>query len=210
MFHKIRLLGLALLTVIAVGAVPVASAQAGTFTAGAYPATLTGAPVGTHEFTTAVGTMECAPAFHGVQAAAAGQITVVPLYGESCSIAGLPVHVNRNGCDFRLYAGNTLGMDEVAGSMEINCPEGNRLDFEITGVMQVCHLTVPPQGVLGPITYTNRTFFDDVDIDFNVVSVGYILDMGCPEVGPFPNGTYVGTSTLKTDNEGMPTPNKVD
>lgn len=210
MFQKIRLLGVALFATIAIGAVPATSAQAGTFTAGAYPATLTGAAIGTHEFTTAVGVMECAPNFHGVQGAAAAQITVVPLYGESCSIAGLPVHVNRNGCDFRLHAGNTLGMDEVAGSMDISCPEGNRLDFEITGVMQVCHLTVPAQAGLGPITYTDRTFFDDVDIDFNVVSVGYILDMGCPEVGPFPNGTYVGTSTLKTDNEGMPTPNKVD
>lgn len=210
MSRKIRLLDLALLATTAVSVVPATSAQAGTFTAGAYPATLTGAAVGTHEFTTALGVMECAPSFHGVQAAAAAQITVTPLYGASCSIGGLPVHVNRNGCDFRLLAGNTVGMDEVAGSMELLCPEGNRLDFEITGVMQVCHLTVPPQGVLGPLTYTDRTFVNDVDIDFNVVSVGYILDMGCPEVGPFPNGTYVGTTTLKTDHEGMTTPNQVD
>lgn len=210
MSRKIRLLGLALFTALAIGALPATGAQAGTFTAGAYPATLTGASIGPHQFTTELGVMECAPSFHGVQAAAAAQITVIPLYGTSCSIGGLPVHVNRNGCDFRLHAGATLGMDEVAGSLEVLCPDGNRLDFEITGVMQVCHLTVPPQGVLGPVTYTDRTFVNDVDIDFNVVSLGYTLDAGCPVEGAFPNGTYAGTTTLKTDNEGMTTPNQVD
>jgi hypothetical protein len=208
--RQLRTLGAAVLAVALIAAVSASAAQAGTFTAGAFPATLTGSAVGNHELTTELGTMECAPSFHGEQAAAAAEVTLVPNYGAGCMINGLEVDVFRNGCDFALHAGNTLAMDEVSGSMDIKCPEGNRLDFVVTG-MALCHLTIPAQEGIGPITYTDRTAAKDVDIDFNVVSILHGLHgAGCPVVGPFPNATYVGTSTLRTDNEGMPTPNTVD
>jgi hypothetical protein len=207
--RQLRMLCAVMLAAVAT-AVVASAAQAGTFTAGAYPATLTGAAVGNHELTTELGTMNCAPTFHGEQAAAAAEVTLVPNYGAGCTINGLAVDVFRNGCDFVLHAGNTLGMDEVAGSMDIVCPEGSHLDFAVTGMLP-CHLTIPAQEGIGPIVYTDRTFVKDVDIDFNVVSILYGLHgAGCPVVGAFPNATYTGTSTLRADNEGMPTPNTVD
>lgn len=208
--RQLRLLGVVVIAVVATAAMAASAAQAGTFTAGAYPATLTGSAVGAHELTTELGTMSCAPTFHGEQAAAAEQVTLVPNYGAGCTINGLAVDVFRNGCDFTLYAGNTSAMDEVSGSMDIDCPQGNRLDFVVTGMLP-CHVTIPAQEGIGPITYTDRTFVKDVDIDFNVVSILYGLHgMGCPLVGPFPNATYVGTSTLRADNEGVLVPNTVD
>src|SRR6476660_2509194 len=164
---QMRLLGATVLALVATAAMVASAAQAGTFTAGAYPATLTGSAVGPQELTTELGTMNCAPTFHGEQAAAAGQVTLVPNYGAGCTINGLEVDVFRNGCDFVLHAGNTLAMDEVSGWMDIVCPEGNHLDFVTTGMMP-CHLTIPAQEGIGPITYTDRTFVKDVDIDFNV------------------------------------------
>jgi hypothetical protein len=208
--QRIRLLCAVVLSLAATAVVSTSTAQAGTFTAGAYPATLTGSAVGAHELTTEMGTMNCAPTFHGEQAAASSEVTVVPNYGAGCIINGLEVDVFLNGCDFVLHAGNTVAMDEVSGWMDIVCPEGNRLDFVATGMMP-CHLTIPAQEGIGPITYTDRTVVKDVDIDFNVVSILYGLHgAGCPVVGPFPNATYVGTSTLKADNEGVPVPNTVD
>lgn len=207
MSRKLKSLGLAVLAVAAIGAVGASAAQAGQFTAAAYPATITGLQVGPHELTTELGVMECGAKFHGELAAASEDLTLTPTYGTSCQIGGLQVHVNTNGCDYLFHAGNTLGMDEVEGSWDIKCPEGNVIDFEITGAMVNCHLGIPEQLGLGEITYTDKTnaMPKDVDVDFNVEGLVYELGNNCPVVGEFANGTYAGRSTLRADNEGMPT-----
>jgi hypothetical protein len=205
MSRKLKSLGLAVLAVFAVGALSASAAQAGQFTAAAYPATITGLQVGPHELGTELGTMECSAKFHGEMAAASEELTLTPTYGTSCEIGGLEVHVNMNGCDYRFHAGNTVGMDQVEGSWDIKCPEGNAIDFEITS-MVVCHLGIPEQLGLGEVTYTDKTNVmpKDVDLDFNVEGLAYQLGPNCPVAGEFANGTYAGRSTLRADNEGMP------
>ncbi len=213
MSRKLKSLGLAVLAVFAIGGLSAAAAQAGQFTAAQYPATVTGIQVGPHELTTELGLMECGAKFDGELAAASENLTLVPVYGTSCEIGGLPVHVTTNGCDYLFHAGNTLGMDEVEGSWDIKCPEGNKIDFEITGMMMmVCHLAIPEQLGLGEVTYTDKTMAmpKDVDADFNVEGLVYELGNNCPVAGAFANGTYVGRSTLKADNEAMPTGFTVD
>lgn len=213
MSRNLRALGLAVLAVMAIGALSASAAQAGEFTAAEYPATITGLQVGPHELTTELGVMECGAKFHGEMAEESEDLTLTPTYGTSCQIAGLQVHVNPNGCDYRFHAGNTLGMDEVEGSWDIICPEGNKIDFEITGVMVNCHLAIPEQLGLGEVTYTDKTMVmpADVDIDFNVEGLAYELGPNCPVAGAFENGTYVGRSTLRADGEGgMPIPFTVD
>lgn len=208
--RQIRLIGVAALAVLATSAVAVTSAQAGEFTAAEYPATITGQQInGPHEFTTELGLMGCKPEFHGELAAASSELTITPSYETECSIGGKVVHVDMNGCDYRFHAGNTLAMHVVEGSMDIICPEGNEIDFEITS-MPICHLTVPEQLGLGDVTYTNRTMFKDVDLDFDIEDLAYGLDNECPVVGTFENGTYVGESTLKADHEEMGTGFQVD
>ena len=203
-----RTLGLAVLAVLAIGATVAPAAQAGEFTAAEYPATITGLQVGPHELTTELGVMECGAKFDGELAAGSEDLTITPTYGTSCQIAGLEVHVSLNGCDYRFHAGNTLAMDEVEGSWDVICPEGNKIDFEITS-MVVCHLAIPEQLGLGEVTYTDRTMAmpKDVNVDFNVEGLAYELGPNCPVSGAFENGSYVGVSTLRADNEGgMPIP----
>jgi hypothetical protein len=208
--RRFRLFSLALLAMAAATAAAGASAQAGVFTAGAFPATLTGQTVGgPHELTTELGVMGCEPKFHGEQAAVAEEIKLTPLYGTSCGIGGPVIHFIPNGCAFVLHAGETLVFDAVAGSMDIKCPPGNKINLEITW-MPVCRMTIPEQSGLEAITYTNRTIAKDVDVDFAVEGLIYELDFGCPVTGAFANGTYFGTSTLTTDNGGAPVPNAVD
>jgi hypothetical protein len=204
-----RKLGFAVFGVLAVAATMASAAQAGQFTAGAYPATITGSAVGSHELKTQLGTMQCAPTLHGELAAASSELTLTPAYGTTCGIGGKEVHVNNNGCDYRPHAGTTVEADVVAGSMDIICPTGNKMDFEITS-MPVCHLTIPTQTGLGTLTYTDRTAAKDVDLDFGLEGLTYELDFGCSVVGAFANGTYEGTSTLRADHEGAGTPFTVD
>jgi hypothetical protein len=209
MSRQLRLLGLAVLALVATGAISATGAQAGLFTAGAYPATITGSSVGAHILHTEIGNMACAPTFHGVLEGPAEELTLVPTYGTSCEIGMKEVHVTNNGCDFKIHAGNTLEEDAVAGTMDIVCPEGNAMDFEITS-NPICHLTIPGQAGLSALTYTNRTMAKDVDVDFSIGELVYRLDNNCSVVGNFANGTYGGTSTLKADNGGAATSFGVD
>jgi hypothetical protein len=209
MSRQIRALGLALLAVFTTAAVTASAAQAGEFTAGEYPATITGSSAAaSHEFITQLGVMKCGPTFDGKLEAAAATLTVVPNYGTSCKLGEKLVHVTNNGCDFRWHAGGTLEADVVNGSMDIVCPD-NKIDFEITSE-PICHLTVPAQNELGTLFYTNNTAAEDVTLHFALEGISYILDNGCPEVGAFANGVYKGTSTLKAEHEAAATSFKVD
>jgi hypothetical protein len=208
--RQLKLFGLAVLAVLAIGALPATGAQAGQFTAAEFPATITGQNVaGEHFLKTDLGVLVCSVTFHGNLEAASETLTIGPSYGTGCKIAGIEVHVTNNGCDFLFRAGNTLGEDEVGGAMDISCPEGSAMDFEITSMM-VCHLTIPGQNGLAGLTYTDHTMSKDVDIDFGIEGIVYKMDAGCPVAGIRGNGTYTGTSTIKADHAGMGTGFSVD
>ena len=201
-FRTIKLAALSAMALIALSAIGTTGAQAGIFTAGASPATITGSSAAAaHEFTTQLGVMKCGPTFHSLMAGELVTLTVTPNYGTSCKIGENQVHVKNNGCDFAWHAGETKEMDQVWGSMDILCPDANKIDFEITSE-PICHLTVPAQGELGPLLFTNNTESEDVILHFGLEGISYVLDNGCPVVGAFANGVYKGTSTLKADMEG--------
>lgn len=201
MSRNLKALALAVLAVSALAATAAPAAQAGTFTAGSYPATITGQSVGNHQFTTLLGVIQCGVKFHGVLAAESEGLTLSPDYGTSCELEGKEVHVKNNGCDFHFRAGETaVVMDQVKGSLDVKCPTGSEIDFEITS-MQVCHLTVPEQLGLNHVTYTDHTIAKDIDVDMHLTGLIYKLDMGCPFVGTF-GATYTGTTTLKAHAEG--------
>ncbi|HET8814966.1 MAG TPA: hypothetical protein VFM51_08420 [Solirubrobacterales bacterium] len=201
--RKLRSALLALIAFCALAALGPAQSQAGEFTAAEYPATITGQNVGVHELTTEIGVMECEMTFDGPLVEPSETLTVVPTYGTGCTIEGLMVHVSNNGCDFLLHAGETLGEHEVGGTMDIQCPVGNAIDFEITAMM-FCHLTVPAQEGLA-VKFQNSTMFPDAHLNTNVQGLTYRLDPGCPVVGNYNNGTYTGTTTVKADHGGMGT-----
>ena len=90
--------------------------------------------------------------------------------------------------------------------------EGNKLDFEITEEMNICHLGIPEQVGLGEVTYTDKTNVmpNDVDIDFNVEAG---LRNWAPTVrsrANSPTAPMPGAAQLRADNEGMPVGFTVD
>lgn len=200
--RTIQLLALSALTFVAFAAASATGAQAGTFTASTYPANVYGTNMVPHKLVTNLGAMECAPFLEGQLAAASEQLTMTPAYGTTCSLGATEVHVKVNGCDYLLHAGETTGEDTVAGSMDIVCPAGKAIDFEITSV-PICHLTVPGQMGLNALTFTNRTMAKDVDLDFALGELVYRLDEGCPGAGNYNNGSYGnGTTTMIAAKEG--------
>ncbi len=103
--------------------------------------------------------------------------------------------------------------------MDIVCPEGKSIEYEITTSSYVCQLTVPPQenlaGVPGSnptangIRLTNQTP-NSVHLQINPGGIRYILDTGCPITGEFANGVYSGSAPLTATSEGEGTSFSVD
>ncbi len=209
MSRKLKALGLAVLAVCAIGAMSASAAQAGTFTAGNYPATITGIHATVQELETELGVMECGVKLHGELVEASEQLTLNAGYGTSCQLNGDLVHVNMNGCDYQFNAGATLAMDTVEGSLDIKCPTANEIDFLITAE-EPCHLTIPEQLGLSQVVYRDKTMAQDVEVELDVEGLDYELDAGCEVEGAFENGSYTGDITLGADYEGMPTPFMVE
>jgi hypothetical protein len=198
MHRQLKAVGLALLAVFVTAAVTATAAQGGTFTAGQYPATVTGTNQVPHKLVTELGVIECAPVFHGKLEAASETLTWEPGYGP-CELGAKEVDVDLNGCDYLLHAGETLGAGKVGGTMDILCPEGAAIDFEVTS-MPVCHLIIGEQLGLSALTFTNLG--GDVNVHFGLTELDYTLDLGCPEVGVFTNGTYGGGTTTMVGFKG--------
>ena len=224
--RQLGVLGVALLALVAIGTTAASVAQAGTFTAGAYPATIAStSPPAFQFFITKLGFMTCQPSYHGELTAASEELTLTPTFNPlpvvntSCERGGAVTHVNTNGCDFRLRAGEQVEEDVVAGTMDIVCPEGKSIEFEITGSGSPCYLTVPPQenltGAPGGSPAANGIFFrnktpNSVSLQINPGKIRYILSGGCPITGEFFDGTYSGGASLIAESEGEGTSFSVD
>jgi hypothetical protein len=199
MVPKLKALGLVLAAVIAIGAVIASAAQAGTFTAAKYPATLTGTQLSGHsfEFLGTGGTVTCKKtSFHGLLEAAAVTTTITPTYEECTTTGGIEVVVKRTGCDFLFHVGETLAMHKVAGSMDVVCGAGAGIDFEepATG----CVMKITPQEV-GGLIYTNHTEAKDFDVDISTVLV-YEQNAACPNGEQTNFVKYNGKSTITADH----------
>jgi hypothetical protein len=208
--RKLKAVGLAALALLAIGAVSAPAAQAGVFETGVFPATITGQHInGPHEITTELGVMACGMRFEGELAEASEELTLTPEF-LGCMLAGNPVDVANNGCDFRFNAGATLAMDTVEGSLDLICPGGGKITFGVTigGVVE-CVMKVPEQLGLGEVTYIDTTMAQDVDVEFNIEGFSYELGANCPAAGAFANGEYAGESTLRAHSGGMGTPFRV-
>ncbi len=203
-----RTLGRSLLVVLALSGIAASAAQAGEFTAGAYPATAKGG-VGIQLLETEVGVMVCSSQLDGELAAAAETLTLKPNYGTTCTLNGKEVHFSANGCAYVFHAGPTLGMSEVGGSLDVECPTEAAMDFEITS-MPPCHLWIAEQSGVGNLLYTDRIALKDVTVDYAIEGLAYGLSPNCSVSGTYANGSIEGTSTLEAENMGSRTPFTVD
>jgi hypothetical protein len=202
MTYKSIKLGLVLaLALCGIGA---QAAQAGEFTAEAYPATVTGNQITKHTFKFEAGTVECVTVkFHGTLEAASEMLTLGATY-ENCATpnGGAAVGINMNGCDYEFNAGETVEADKVKGTLDIVCPAGK--EIEIKEAANGCTVKIPSQNGLSQLTYTDHTIARDFDVDIGITGMSYTQNANCAGgMGTFANGEYGGSSTMTGEKEGM-------
>jgi len=207
MIRNLKILGMAVVAVLAMSAVvaSAASAQLGTFTAHEYPATITGEQTGTDVFTTVAGTVSCTHAtYHGEAAGPQTSLTITPTY-SGCKAFGLfTATIDMNGCDYQFNRPTTeepFGNGLYVGTVDIKCP----VNTEITITTDVCRVTVPAQTGLSQITYKNTPTATPTDVDVSVnisKKIKYTVDPNCATAaaGTYTDGSYTGAATVDADN----------
>jgi hypothetical protein len=211
MIRKAKTLVLAFTAVVAVSATMASAANAGQFTAEAYPATMTGTQLTNHQFQFGGGAINCASAtFHGTLEAAAGALTTKATYAECATGGGAGIAINMTSCDYVLHAGETLANDRVDGSMDVQCAQAGD-EIDIVEPATGCAIGIPPQQGLTTLAYTNHTVAKDFDVDIAVTEIEYTQNANCPGgEGVFFNGEYNGQVTMTADFGGAEIGTKVD
>jgi len=166
MIRNLKILGLALVAVLAMGAMSASAASATDFftTSNKNPALLTGTSHD-HKFSIGATSFQCTTSvFTGTAVHGASEATVLPKYTGvlsatphetpcTSSLGTVTVHVND--CHYRL-TGNTTGSDVgTDATVWIQCPVGKVI--QITGAFG-CTISVPSQTpTSGGVIYTNAT-----------------------------------------------------
>jgi len=215
MIIKLKALALALIAVLALGAV-VTSVASAKFDSEIEHTRINGEqPAGSpHTFTVEAGSTTCKTARFSVTSVGtntgtswtSSELTITPVY-EICTALVIGeehvADVNPNGCTYTFTAGETFeGETKVHGTVDIICPVGKVIEVEITGP-NICKVTVPAQLNKAGITYhnTGTGASRDVDVISAITTLTYTQDGAfCPGNNfqaskTFTNGKYSGEVT---------------
>lgn len=157
---------------------------------------LIGRQTSDHSFQTDLGTATCKKVeYSGTTSGVAvglGQftsetITLHPIFSE-CVAYGFPASISTVGCNYVYSRTASVGTDVTSGKVAIECESGKQIEIVVVGL---CVTTIPAQGPLGTISYTNLTAQGDVAIAASVTGIHY--GGSC---GSGPDGKTVGSTTL--------------
>jgi hypothetical protein len=202
MIRNIKVLGLALVAVLAMSVVAVGSASAAEFTASSYPANGEGGQTTPHKFTVQGQAVECSTAnFTGSLSAASGELNITPVYENCIAFGFLNATVSMNGCTYKFTAG-TGSADNYTGGVHIVCPAGK----SITVVAATCTVHIPAQTpTVNTVDFENKTATGDVLVTSTAEGIHSNPTSGflCPlsEKATDTTGKYTGT-TLFSETGG--------
>lgn len=204
MSRNLKVVGLAIMAVLAMSAVMASSASATNFTAAKYPAAITGTQVGKHVFKM-TGTVECTTAtFSGTLTGPSETITINPVYTgctafgfAEAKVTGFGHYGEANKCDY---------LFNVNGSAALQCSGG----ADVTIDAGPCDVTMQAANNtnITKNTFTN-TPANKVTVDTAVTNIhGTVSKTNflCPfTAGTHTNGVYEGTTLLEGKNAGVTT-----
>ena len=219
MTRKLNILGLALIAILALGAVVVPAASAVKLVAAEYPATLDGAGVAgestifnfakkefTCKKTTLAATLE----------EPSSTLSLSRGYSE-CDLNGIfAATVTVNGCIFKLHLETTVDKDNFEASVDIECEGPNGIQFYSYSNAEnhekeipFCAYEIPQQFGLKAVVLKNMTLakpaINDVTILPNVKQIKYNRIAGMEVFCGPPTGTegsYTGNTTTTATNKG--------
>lgn len=197
MIRNVKVLGLAVVAVLAMSAMVASAAQAASFVASSYPATFTGSNTkGTEKFHTEAGNVECDSHFEGTESEASSTATAHPKYTECEAFLGLSATVTTTGCNYLFHLTST-----TAATTDVTCSSGS-----ILVVAGTCKAEIKPQTGLtstalkaegGKITVTPSV----TGIAYTVTQDGFL----CPfkGTGNKTDGEYTGSVTIANTAAGQ-------
>jgi len=196
MIRNLKVLGLALGAVLALGALTASAAMAvPQFTASTYPAQVTGSNTkGSEVFTTEAGKVECDSHFLSTsQAAASSTLTVAPKY-SNCDAFFLSATVDTEGCTYVFHATELVSAGVYKHHVDVVCPAGQSIKIVAGGGQ--CNAEIKGQTGLTSVKTTNLAG-GTVTVQPEVTKVAYTVTkdgFGCPfnGTGNKTDGTYTG------------------
>jgi len=208
MIRKLSILGA--MAMLAAGAAASRAGAATEFTAGKYPAVLTGTQslhegIELHKFTFGIRTVECSKAqFSGTLSGASSTVTLTPTYSE-CTSSGLPATITMNGCDYVFRGENKVNGDSFLGSVDLVCPAKSVVELHVYSSLanhaagtSLCTATLSPAGILNTIRYTNTTeVISDMDVTATVLKIPTAIHGSSLICGNSTTTTYAGGITLR-------------
>jgi hypothetical protein len=199
--RKIKTLGAALVTVVALTAVMASAASATEFTASKYSTTGTATSAkGNDVFTTEGGTVKCASHFEGTLTESSPILTVRTNYTECEAFGFLSATVSTGSCTYDLKwpwdSGDTYSVDA-----DISC--GYEGAIIITA--GTCKVRIGSQFTDGSVAVTNNTAYGDILIRASVTGIEYSVTQDgflCPfsGTGPKYGATYSHGESLTFDS----------
>ena len=201
-----KLLGTALLAILALSAVAATMASADEFHSEKELTTLTAKQEsgvgGVNILKTTAGSAECKTAtFHAtVNKKTTTTITATPIYKE-CTCIGIVCTVNMNECDYLLHI--TPANVQTQGSADLVCPGVK----EVTLESAKCIIHIKPQTDLTTITYTNSGVpggnTREITLDLNITNIAYSHTKVGEGIGSCTSGTgTTGSLTGKVEVTG--------
>jgi hypothetical protein len=204
---NLKILGLAFVAMLAIGATAVPAASAVKMTAEGYPTTLTGASdpgIGNVVAVTA-GNVSCPNSTYlGVLAAASTTVSVAPNF-TGCTAFGFPGTMDVNECTLLLH-----GVEASFNStVDFVCPAGKEMTLTVTSAgTSKCMLHIPSQAGLGTVTVTpvGAGATREITLDVNVTGIKYThtagSGLGACASGSGTNGTLTAKTLLTGENGG--------
>jgi len=205
--RNIKVLGLALVAVMAMSAMVASAAQAAPVVTltnqkgeTVASAQIHGVQSGKHKFTVDGSSVECTTAtFEGSATDGATWTKVHPVYTGCTAFGFLGATVTTTGCDYELMALGA-GPTEYTGEIKVVCEAGKEITISAGGV---CTAKVGSQTITTGNKATNSTELIHMHITLHneesSVSVNKTQDgFGCPFAGTgATTGKYTGTTTVK-------------
>jgi hypothetical protein len=216
MFRNLKVLGLALIAVLAMSVVAASAAQAEpTMELGAATAEIEGEQTTGHTFTVDGTSIECTTAKFTSGSVANGStwVTAHPEYTGCTAFGFLNSSVNTTGCNYEAMANGAEGTEmNFAGELKVVCSGTNKIIIKAPASLPVCEATVGNQTIpaaTSGMKWTNNTVspMDVILHNTNTpVEVTKTKDgFGCPFSGTgATTGTYNGTTTFRAYKVGEP------
>lgn len=179
---KARILGAALIAMLAMGAVGSAPASGDELTSEKYPVTLTGKTDQGSQFllTTTAGSTSCTDVtYDGTVSGALTTVTVIPSL-SGCIAFGFPVTTHMNSCGLLFHIN---GASSTEGKVDIECtkPGDEITDTAIGAGTTKCTFHIPPQSdISGALKYSTigAGTTREITVDVNLSGIDYTHTKG--------------------------------